>query len=89
MLSGSGTSKPKLADGQIEAIRLVKIARDTAVKDHSTAIITLKAVLVTDPNVLQAPLTPLTSHKLVLPWAELDTSGDIADPAVATATTLA
>jgi len=89
VLSGSGTSTPKLADGQIEAIRLVKIARDTAVKAHSTAIVTLKAVLITASDELRAQLEPLTSHKLVLACAGFDTSGDIADPDVAMRTTLA
>jgi transposase len=89
VLSGSGTSTPKLADGQIEAIRLVKIARDTAVKAHSTAIITLKAVLVTASDELRADLEPLTNLKLAFACAELDTSGDIADPHVAIVNTLA
>ncbi len=89
LLSGEGSATPKLADGQIEAIRLVKIARDTAVKGHSTAIITLKAVLVTASDELRVQLEPLTSHKLVLACVELDTGGDIADPEVAMRTTLA
>jgi transposase len=89
VLSGSGTSTPKLGTGQIEAIRLVKIARDTAVRGHSAAIITLKAVLVTASDQLRADLEPLTSHKLVLACAELDTGGDIADPEVAARNTLA
>ncbi len=89
VLSGEGTVTPKLADGQIEAIRLVKIARDTAVKAHTTAIITLKAVLVTASDDLRARIEPLTDHKLVLACAALDTTGDIADPDVAMAHTLA
>ena len=36
VLSGIGMATPKLANGQVEAIRLLKIARDTAVKAHST-----------------------------------------------------
>ena len=42
VLSGSGTATPKLANGQIEAVRVIKIARDTAVKARTAAIITLK-----------------------------------------------
>jgi hypothetical protein len=44
-LANTAVITPKLADGQVEAIRLVKIARDTAVKAHTSAIITLKAAL--------------------------------------------
>ncbi len=43
VLAGRATAAPKTASGSIESIRLVKIARDTAVKAHTTAIITLKA----------------------------------------------
>jgi transposase len=43
VLAGTATATPKLADGAVEAIRLVKIGRDTAVKAQSQAMITLKA----------------------------------------------
>jgi hypothetical protein len=64
VLAGGAVVIPKLADGQIEAIRLVKIARDTAVKAHTAAIITLKAVLVTAPQELRDELEPLTDFNL-------------------------
>ena len=83
VLSGSGTATPKLANGQVEAIRVIKIARNTAVKAHTTAIITLKAVLVTAPDELRETLEPLTDHRLILACAGLDSDGDMADPAVA------
>lgn len=83
VLSGDGTATPKLADGQVEAIRVIKIARNTAVKAHTTSMITLKAVLVTAPDDLRETLEPLTDHQLILACADLDTRGDIADPAVA------
>src|SRR5215210_7294799 len=63
VLAGKATATPKLANGIIESIRLVKIARDTAVKAHSTAIITLKAVIVTASDELRAELEPLTDFK--------------------------
>lgn len=88
VLAGTGLVTPKLADGQVEAIRLVKIARDTAVKAHTTAIITLKAVLVTAPQGLRDDLEPLTDFKLLAACAGLDTSGDLADPEVAMRHTL-
>ena len=47
VLSGNATVIPKLADGQVEALRLLKVARDTAVKAQTTAMIALKATLVT------------------------------------------
>lgn len=83
VLSGAGTATPKVRDAQIEAIRLLKIARDTAVKGHSAAMITLKAVLVTASDSLRGELEPMTDHKLVLACSRLDTGGDIVDPEVA------
>jgi transposase len=56
VLSGDGTATPKAADGTVEAIRLVKIARDTAVKGRTATIVTLKAVLVTANDDLRGDL---------------------------------
>jgi transposase len=83
VLAGKAQSTPKLADGAIEAIRLVKIARDTAVKAHSQAIITLKATLVTASDALRAELEPLTDFRLIAACAALPAQGNMADPGVA------
>jgi len=69
VLSGVGIATPKLANGQVEAIRLLKIARDTAVKAHSAALITLKTVLVTPSDELRGQLEALTDHKRVIACA--------------------
>ncbi|MPZ67190.1 MAG: transposase, partial [Pseudonocardiaceae bacterium] len=42
VLSGAATAVPRAADGTVEMIRQVKIAKDTAVKARSQAIITVK-----------------------------------------------
>ena len=89
VLSGSGTATPKLANGQIEAVRVIKIARDTAVKARTAAIITLKAVLVTVSDELRIELESLTDHKLIIVCAALETNGNMSDPHVATRYTLA
>ncbi len=83
VLSGVGTVIPKLANGRVEAIRVIKIARDTAVKAHTTAMITLKATLVTAHDGLRCELEPLTDHRLVLACAALDTNGDVSNPGTA------
>jgi transposase len=88
VLAGDATVTPKLADGHVEAIRLVKIARDTAVKAHTTAMITLKAVLVTAGHELRDQLEPLSDFKLVTACAAL-VSDDLADPDAAMRHTLA
>ncbi len=45
-LSGLATAIPKTADGITEMLRQVKVAKNTAVKARTTAMITLKALLV-------------------------------------------
>jgi transposase len=82
VLAGRAVSTPKLADGAVEAIRLTRIARNTAVKAHSQAIITLKATLVTAPEELRSQLEKLSDYKLMTACAGLDAEGDPADPEV-------
>ena len=65
VLSRQATAIPKTSNGAIEAIRLVKIARNTAVKAHSQAMITLKASLVTASDELRDELADLTDRKLI------------------------
>jgi transposase len=83
ILTGVGLVTPKLADGQVEAIRLIKIARDTAVKAQTSAIITLKAVLVTADQELREELEPLSDFKLLTACAMLEATADLADPKIA------
>jgi transposase len=71
---------PKAADGQVEAIRLIKIARDSAVKARSTTMITLKAILVTADAELRAELEPLSDYKLIEAAAALEPDAAPADP---------
>jgi transposase len=83
VLAGTASAIPKLADGVVEAIRLVKIARDTAVKAHSQAMITLKTVIVTSSDELRAELKPLTDFKLMTTCASFESAADLSDPAAA------
>ena len=79
VLSGQASAIPKTADGVCEMIRQVKIARDTAVKARSAAIITLKTLIVNAPGELREVLEPLTDRKLIDRCAALE-SGDLVDP---------
>ncbi len=83
VLAGTATATPKLADGAVEAIRLVKIARDTAVKAHSQAMIALKATIITASDELRAELKLLTDFALVTTCASFQSATDLSDPAVA------
>jgi transposase len=64
VLAGTSTAPPKTADGTSEIIREIKIARDTAVKARTAAIITLKALVVTCPDELRFELQPLSKAAL-------------------------
>jgi transposase len=65
VLSGAAHAVPKSADGTIEMIRQVKIARDTARKGRTSAIVTLKALIVTTPAELREQLGGLTDKVLI------------------------
>jgi transposase len=83
ILAGTATATPKLADGIIEAIRLVKIARDTAVKARTQAMITLKSVLVTAADDVRAQLEPLSDFRLIQACAQLAPTDDLTNVAAA------
>jgi transposase len=80
VLAGAKLATPKTADGSVESLRLLKVARDTAVKARSAAMIALKATLVTAADELRAQLEPLTDHKLIHACAALDSAPTLAAP---------
>jgi transposase len=65
VLAGQSQAIPKSADGAVEMMRQVKVARDTAVKARTTAIITLKQILVNAPAELRDALQDLADHALL------------------------
>jgi transposase len=65
VLAGRAAAVPKLGEGSVEAIRLVKIARDSAVRIQTQTMVTLKSVLVTAPDELRHELERLSDFKLV------------------------
>lgn len=71
VLAGKASAIPKSGDGTVETIRLVKIARDGAVRSQSQTMITLKSVLVTAPDELRGELEGLSDFKLVTASAAL------------------
>lgn len=82
VLSGGATSVPKRADGAAETLRLIKVARDPAVKARTQAMNLLRAALVTSPDELRAGLKGLTPGRLIAACAELP-EGPPTDPASA------
>ena len=53
VLSGQAAARPKAQTGSAEMIRHLKIARDTAVKSRSQAMVTLKTLIINAPTELR------------------------------------
>jgi hypothetical protein len=70
-LAGNATAVPKAADGAVEMIRQVKVAKDVAVKARTAAMITLKSVVVTAADELRQQLQPLSKMALIRRCAAL------------------
>jgi transposase len=49
VLGGQANARPKSADSSVEMIRHLKVARDTAVKSRTQAMITLKTIIINAP----------------------------------------
>ena len=71
VLAGQATATPKTGDGVVEMIRQLKIARDTAGKARTAAMVTLKQIVVNTPPHLREALHALTDHRLLTRCAAL------------------
>ena len=65
VLAGQSTALPKTADGAVEMMRHLKVARRTAVNARTSAMITLKQIVVTAPPALRETLHPLADQALL------------------------
>ena len=64
-LAGKATGVPKTQSGRVEAIRMLRVARSSAVKARSQSTNQLKALLVTAPADLREQLRTLSNTKLI------------------------
>lgn len=71
VLAGIAKAVPKSADGEVEMLRQVKVAKDVAVKARSAALISLRQVLVNAPAGLRESLEGLTRMALIRRCAAL------------------
>ncbi len=83
VLSGRATAAPKAAEGEIEMLRQIKIAKDTAVKARTQAMVTLKTLTVTAPPILREELDGLSKMALIERCAGLR-PGPLTTPLAAT-----
>lgn len=84
VLSGQATAQPKSRDGIVEAIRVLRNARASAVKARTQAIIHLKNLVVTAPDEIREPLDGLTNRQLVERCARMHHHASPHDAAIAT-----
>lgn len=64
-LSGRATGTPKTRDGNVEMIRVLRVARTSAVKARAVALTQLKAVIKTAPEPLRCELRDLDGATLL------------------------
>ena len=65
VLAGVAEATPKSGEGEVEMIRILKSAKDSAVKARTQAFNQMKALIVTAPARLREHLTGLTAAALV------------------------
>jgi transposase len=63
--AGRRTGTPKHRDGQVEALRVVRIARRSAVAQRADTQTRIKTLIVTAPDGLRAALRELTDRQLI------------------------
>ena len=65
VLSGVAVGTPKATDGSVEMIRMLKVARDSAVKARTQSLNQIKALLVTAPAELRESIRGLSTPRLL------------------------
>ena len=83
VLAGVAEATPKSGEGEVEMIRMLKSAKDSAVKARTQAINQMRALVVTAPVQLREHLAGLTAAALVTPCKSLR-PGRLEGPTTAT-----
>ena len=82
--SGRATGSPKTRTGTVEAIRVLRIARRSAVKARTQAINQIRGLLVAAPAGVREPVADLPRTALIRTLSRWRPGADLADPTVAT-----
>ena len=82
-LAGQGLVRPKAADGTVEMLRVLRMARRSALKARTQTVQQLDSLVVTAPDQLRARLRRLSLEQLV-PVAAGLRPGELAGPLAAT-----
>jgi transposase len=84
-LAGKAATVPKRTDGIVESIRLLRVARESAVKSRTAAMVQLRDLIVTAPQALRDRLSrPQTIRgKAVLCRRLRPSTGELGHPSQA------
>lgn len=74
--SGRASGSPKARTGDVESVRVLRVARTGSVRARAKALTQLKALIVTAPDALRAQLHGLDGHRLVTTCARLRSTRD-------------
>jgi len=74
--SGRATGTPKARTGDVESVRVLRVARTSAVRTRARALTQLKSLIVTAPDGLRAQLHGLDGRRLVTTCARLRPTRD-------------
>ncbi|MFE6020774.1 transposase [Streptomyces sp. NPDC056441] len=84
VLSGRATGVPKSRDGGVEAVRVLRIARRSAVKARTQAMNQIRGLLVSAPAMLREQVAGLDRAALIRTLARLRPGHDLSRPLAAT-----
>ena len=87
VLAGVANATPKTGQGEVEMIRMLKAAKDSAIKARTQAVNQMKALLITAPAALRESLEGLAVGALVTRCKSLR-PGPLVDPTAAAKYTL-
>lgn len=83
VVSGRARGVPKGRDGVVESIRVLRVARRSAVKARTQAVNQIRTLLVTAPAVVRERLSGLRLNDLVGTLVRSRPGGDMAEPVTA------
>jgi transposase len=84
VLSGRATGIPKSRDGVVEAVRVLRVARRSAVKARTQAMNQIRGLLVSAPAMLREQVAGLDRAALIRTLARLRPGNDLSRPLAAT-----
>lgn len=80
VLAGETLRAPKSADGPVEMLRVLRIARASAVKAKTVALLNMRDLLITAPDELRAALAGLKAKPLVVACAGWEPASALLTP---------